>query len=59
MADMNDYIGKRVKITLDNNFYYKGLVLSAGEDYISLRDIHDKLTYINLKNVISIVEVEE
>jgi len=54
---MDEWINKRVKIDLDNNQYYKGLVLSVGEDYISIRDINDKLVYISLKNIRSIKEV--
>jgi hypothetical protein len=56
---MDEYIGKEVKIDLDNKMYYRGKVLSAGIDYISIRDINDKLVYINLKNVISIKEVSK
>ena len=51
---MDEYINKEVKIDLDNGMYYRGKVLSVGNDYISIRDIRDKLVYINLKNVVSI-----
>jgi len=54
---MDEYVGKEVKISLDNKMYYRGIVLSVGTDYISIRDIRDKLVYINLKNVVSIKEM--
>lgn len=54
---MDEYKGKEVKIDLDNKMYYRGIVLSTGTDYISIRDINGKLVYINLKNVVSIKEV--
>ena len=47
-----------MKIDLDNGQYYAGLVLSSGEDYIKIRDKNDKLVFVNLKNVISIREVD-
>jgi len=55
--EVSEYDGKRVKVDLTNGQYYSGLVLSAGEDYIKIRDKNDKLVFINLKNVISIREV--
>lgn len=56
---MDEYVGKEVKIDLDNKMYYRGIVLSVGEDYIKLRDIKDKLIFINLKNVVSMREVSK
>jgi len=55
--EVNEYINKKVKVDLTNGQYYSGLVLSASEDYIKIRDKNDKLVFINLKNVISIREV--
>jgi len=57
--EVNEYIGKKVKIDLINGQYYSGLVLSAGEDYIKIRDKNEKLVFIVLKNIISIREVSE
>ena len=53
----NDWINKRVKISLQNGFYYKGLVISEGDSYIKIRDIRDNLVFINFDAVISIEEV--
>ena len=57
--EVSEYVNKRVKVDIDNGFYYTGIVLSCGEDYIKIRDKRDKLVLISLKNVISIVEVGE
>ena len=55
--DVKEYIGKKVKIDLDNGIFWAGVVLSSGEDYIKIRDKNDKLVFIVLKNVVSIREV--
>jgi len=55
--EVNEYVGKKVKVDLTNGQYYAGWVLSSGEDYIKIRDKNDKLVFIVLKNVISIREV--
>jgi small nuclear ribonucleoprotein (snRNP)-like protein len=55
---MDEYINKEVKVSLQNQIYYRGKVLSAGEDYIKIRDIKDKIVFINLKNIISMEVIE-
>jgi len=57
--ELKEYVNKRVKVELVNGYYYEGLVLSSGEDYIKLRDKYDKLVFIRLDSVISIVGVGE
>jgi len=54
---MNDWLNKVVKVSLKNGFYYKGKVLSEGENYIRIRDINGKMVFINFDFVISIEEV--
>ena len=56
---INEWINKRVKVSLSNGFYYKGLVLSEGDSYIRIRDITGKMVFINLGAVISIEEENE
>lgn len=61
MNDNNDYknlIGRQVKIVVTNGWYYKGVILSVGKDYLRLRDFNDKTCMINL-NAISMLEVHE
>jgi hypothetical protein len=49
---------KRVKVILKNGQYYRGYVLSQGDEYIRIRDIKDKVVFINLDAVSTIEEVE-
>lgn len=56
--ELSEYDGKRVKIELRNGFYYKGLVLSSGEDYIKIRDKEDKMIFIRVDNIVFIKEVD-
>ena len=39
--------------------YYRGYVISVGTEYIKIRDIHDKIVFINIKNIVSLKEVYE
>ena len=47
----DNWINKKVKVSLSTGRYYKGEVLSEGEDYIRLRDIKDNLVFIKLSAV--------
>ncbi len=55
--DLINYIGSKVKIILENNYYYIGVVLSADENSLDLRDIKGNLVSINKKTILSIQEV--
>jgi small nuclear ribonucleoprotein (snRNP)-like protein len=55
--EVNEYVGKKVKIDLVNGQYYSGKILSAGEDYVKIRDKNDNMVFVNLSHVISIKEV--
>lgn len=56
---MNESInGKRVKVSLKNGMYYKGLVLSEGEDFIKIRDIRDNIVHIRIDFITLIEEVK-
>ena len=56
--ELKEYVNKKVKVELTNGYYYEGLVLSSGEDYIKIRDKFDKLVLIRINFIGSIVEVE-
>jgi hypothetical protein len=47
----NEWKNKKVKVSLSNGRYYKGLVLSEGEDYIRIRDINDNIVFIKFSAV--------
>lgn len=44
-------VGKKVKIVLKNNTYYKGMVLSQGDTYLKIRDIRDKMVFLNFDSI--------
>jgi small nuclear ribonucleoprotein (snRNP)-like protein len=48
---VNEWVNKKVKVSLSNGMYYKGLVLSEGEDYIRLRDIKNNIVFIKFSAV--------
>lgn len=54
---MKQYIKKEVKIDLENNQYYKGLVLDADELFLTLKDKNGDMVSISIKSIISIKEV--
>ncbi len=49
------FSGQKVKISLTNGMYYKGTVLSEGEDWIKLRDIKDNIVFVKI-DAIKIIE---
>lgn len=52
------YIGKYVHVTLTlNGFYYKGLVLSADEDSLTLKDKVGKVVTLRVNSIETIREV--
>lgn len=51
----DNWSGKKVKVSLSTGRYYKGLVLSEGEDYIRLRDFHNNIVFIRL-SVVDVIE---
>ena len=54
--DMSEWVGEKVKVSLSNNkFYYKGTVLSVGEDFIKVRDFKDTIVLISIDKI-SIIE---
>ena len=55
----NDWKGKRVKVAMQNGFYYKGIVLSEGDTYIKIRDLKDNVVFLNFEAMASIEEVSK
>jgi hypothetical protein len=54
----DNWSGKRVKVSLNSGRYYKGLVLSEGDDYIRVRDLNDSIVFIKF-SAIDVIEVME
>lgn len=55
--DVIDLEGKRVKIVLHNQQYYRGRIMSVGDDYVRIIDLNSKTVFIVLKEI-GILEVE-
>lgn len=55
--DLTNYIGFKVKIILTNNYYYVGVVLSADDESIDLKDFKGHLVSLNKRSILSIQEV--
>jgi len=53
--NIDEWINKKVRISLKTGMYYKGKVLSAGEDFLKIRDFRDTIVFIRL-DMITIIE---
>lgn len=51
----NEWVNKKVKVSLSNGMYYKGLVLSEGKDWIKLRDIKNNIVFVKF-SAIDVIE---
>lgn len=56
--DLRKYLGKRVKITLNNSYEEEGKVVAV-DDFVSLIDDDEKLRNIDVKKIIDVVESVE
>ena len=54
-----NYTGLKVKIILNNEYYYVGLVLAADENYLDLKDIKGHLVSVSKDSISSIQEVSQ
>ena len=54
-----NYIGLKVKIILENQYYYVGKVFDADENFIELIDLKGNKVSLNKKLIFSIQEVTE
>lgn len=57
MVKLIDYINKKIKVILKNNFYYKGLVIEADSNFIKLKDLRGSIVMISSDAIFSIEEV--
>jgi len=53
--NIDEWIGKKVRISLKSGMYYKGLVLSSGDNFLKIRDFKDNTVFISLE-FITIIE---
>jgi len=57
--EVSSYLGKRVKVDLENGFYYSGLVINVDSDSITIKDKTGKNVSIQIKIITFIREVGE
>jgi small nuclear ribonucleoprotein (snRNP)-like protein len=57
--DLNNYVGLKVKIILNNNYYYIGKVTKADESSLDLIDFNGKNVSISKQAILTIQEVRE
>jgi len=56
--EVGNYLGKYVKVDLENGFYYSGLVTNVDEDSLTIKDKTGKNVTILIKIITFIREVE-
>ena len=56
--ELVNYLNKLVHITLNNDFYYKGKVVSADSNSITILDKNNKLVTLSISSVATIRELE-
>lgn len=49
--DTDMWVGEKVKISLKSGMYYKGLILSVGEDFLKMRDFKDTIVFIRVEHI--------
>ena len=57
--DLVSYIGCLVYITLNDSFYYTGLVLNADDNSITIKDKVGKKVTLSVNSILTIREVQE
>lgn len=57
--DINEWSGKKVRVSLKSGLYYKGLVLSIGDEFMKMRDFRDKIIFIRVDQITIIQGWEE
>ena len=49
--DIGEWINKKARISLETGKYYKGLILSADDDFIKVRDFRDNIVFIRISQI--------
>lgn len=55
--DLTQYVGRKCKVDLTNNYFYQGVVISADSEAIVLKDIYGKLVTLTIKSILYIREI--
>jgi len=57
--DLINYLNKKVRIELSNSYYYKGVVLSFDDKFLTIKDKFGKFVDVSIDAISLIVEVGE
>lgn len=56
---LNQYVGKQVKLTLENGFWYKAKIISVNEESVTFIELKGNYVSVHPKTIIMIEEVGE
>lgn len=56
---INQYIGKQVKLILENGFWYKANIISVSEDSVDFIELKGRHVSVHPKTIVMIEEVGE
>lgn len=57
--ELSKYLGKYVRIDLDNGYFYEGRVTNTDEKYLELIDKNNKYVTLRIEIIVFIREVGE
>lgn len=57
--EAQQYLNKKIRIILKNNFRFSGLVLEIGEDTLRLEDRFEGIISVSLSDIMLVTEVRE
>lgn len=57
--DNNEWLNKKVRISLNNGLYYKGKVVDVGDDFVKIIDFRGTTVTISLNFIVVIQEWRE
>ena len=56
--ELINYIGRKVKIILTNDYYYIGIVIGADGNSLDLKDIKNQLVSVTKDSIVTIQEIK-
>ena len=56
---LNQYVGKQVKLILENGFWYRAKIISVNKDSITFIELKGNLVSVNPKTITMIEEVSK
>ncbi len=56
---LNQYVGKQVKLSLENGFWYKAKIISVNEESVTFIELKGNRVSVHPKTIMMIEEVGE